>query len=235
MKKSDFLIQLIENLEKSSFNILTDENGKQGFKIAQKTRPDIIVTSFNLNGLNGTDLCFMIKNSSKLASTPFILISNFMNSQERINAFRYGVDAIVPSTISQSELIAKIDSLILNHKLLMQRSLKNAPSLQGQLNDFKLIEILQMLNMTQKSGILSIFFDYGDGQIVFDIGEITFAIFGNLTGEKAIHKMLTQDHGSFTFEKDTGETEKNINKSTMQLILDCCQMLDESDFQLNID
>jgi len=234
MKKSDFLLLLMENLEKNGFEIFTEEDGKKGLKIARKIRPDIIITSHILNGLNGTDLCFMIKNSSKLATTPFVLISNYMNSQERIKAYRHGVDAIVPSSIIQHELIAKIDSLILNNNLIKQKNLKNIQLLQGQLKYFKLVEILQMLNMNQKTGTLTTFYDFSDGQIIFKNGEITFAVFENLTGEKAVQQMVTFKQGSFIFKKDVEETTSNIIKPTMQLILDCCQMLDESTSHLKV-
>ena len=234
MKKSDFLLLLMENLEKNGFEIFTEEDGKKGLKIARKIRPDIIITSHILNGLNGTDLCFMIKNSSKLATTPFVLISNYMNSQERIKAYRHGVDAIVPSSIIQHELIAKIDSLILNNNLITQKNLKNIQLLQGQLKYFKLVEILQMLNMNQKTGTLTTFYDFSDGQIIFKNGEITFAVFENLTGEKAVQQMVTFKQGSFIFKKDVEETTSNIIKPTMQLILDCCQMLDESTSHLKV-
>jgi DNA-binding response OmpR family regulator len=235
MKKSDFLLLLIENLEKNSFEISIEEDGKKGLKIARKIRPDIIITSHILNGLNGTDLCFMIKNNSRLATTPFLLISNYMNSQEKIKAYRYGVDAIVPSSIIQHELIAKIDSLILNNRLITQKTVKNIQLLQGQLKYFNLIEILQMLNMNQKTGTLTTYYDFSDGQIVFKNGKITFANFENLSGEKAIQQMVTFNQGSFIFKKDVEETSSNINKPTMQLILDCCQILDESTLHLKSD
>ena len=221
MKQSDFLLLLMENLEKNGFDIYSEEDGKKGLEIARKLRPDIIVTSYILNGFNGTDLCFMIKNNSRLAATPIILISNYMNSQERVKAFRCGVDTIVPSSIIQQELVARIDSLVLNNKLITQSSLRNVQPLQGQLNDFKLVEILQMLNMNQKSGTLVTYYEFSDGQIVF-------VVFENLAGEKAIQKLITMDQGSFTFDKEVVETKTNVNKPTMQLILDCCQMLDES-------
>lgn len=228
MKKSDFLLLLMENLEKDGFEIFTEENGKKGLKIAREIRPDIIVTSYILNGFNGTDLCFMIKNNSRLAATPFILISNYMNSQEKIKAYRCGVDAIVPSSIIQQELVARIDSLVLHNKMITQRLLSNVQSLQGQLTDFKLVEILQMLNMNQKNGTLTTFYEFNDGKIMFQNGEITFAVFENLSGEEAIQKMVTMNQGSFCFENEVLETKTNVNKQTMQLILDCCQMLDES-------
>ena len=90
-----------------------------------------------------------------------------------------------------------------------------------------------MLNMNQKTGVLTVFNNYKDGQIALENGEITFALFEDLKGEEAIQRMVTWDNGSFIFEKDAVESERNVNKSTMQLILDCCQMLDESAFQFN--
>ena len=99
----------------------------------------------------------------------------------------------------------------------------------GKLQDFKLIEILQLLSMNQKTGILTIYHDFDEGQIIFESGQITYAKFQNFSGEQAVQKITTWKKGVFLFDKVVVKTEKNIDKPTMQLILDCCQMLDESE------
>ena len=228
MKKSEQLFQLEDNFEKNGFEVIIANNGKDGFEVARKAKPDLILSENQLNGLDGIDLCYMVRNNSKLTSTPFILITNYMNREERINAYRNGVDAIVTSSISMRELIIRIEMIILNYELLTNKTLKSSQSMIGKLKDFRMIEILQMLNMNQKTGILTIYHDFDDGQIVLESGQITFALFHDFMGEEAIQKMAAWEHGTFIFEKDVVETEKNIEKPTMELILDCCKMLDES-------
>ena len=102
MKKDEYFQLLSEHLRVNNFDVIITENGKDGFETARNNLPDIIMTTYNLNGLDGIDLCYMVKNNSKLFATPFIIISNYMNRQERINAYRYGVDAIISSSISNN-------------------------------------------------------------------------------------------------------------------------------------
>ena len=108
MKRDEYLSQLSEILRVNNFKVVVVEKGKDGFEAARKNPPDIIAASYNLNGLDGIDLCYMVKNSTKLSSTPIIIISNYMNRQERINAYRYGGDAIISTSISKRELVVQI-------------------------------------------------------------------------------------------------------------------------------
>ncbi len=231
MKKNAFISQLMEHLQAKNFQIYAEENGKDGLEVARKVLPDIIVASYLLNGSTGTDLCFLVKNSSKLSTTPFILLANFLSLQERSKAFHAGVDAIIASSDALEEIVIRIESLIHNYRAIMQKSAIDKHSLTGQLNDFKLAEIVQMLHVSQKTGILTIFIDRSEGQIAFENGHIKFALFENLAGEPAILIMLSRERGSFIFEKGASATANNIDKPTMQLILDCCQKIDEANFQ----
>ncbi len=219
---------LKDDLIKNGFRVEVTHTAKEGFGLAKTIKPDIILAAHQAYGINGIDFCFMVRNSTKLASIPFILYTDYLNRDERISAYRNGVDAIVISSISTRELIVQIEMLILHHQLLTKDILKSSQTLMGKIEHFKLIEILQMLNMNQKSGMLTVYHEYADGQIALNAGEITFAIYKDFLGEEAIQQMVRWTEGIFIFESDVSELEQNIEKPTMQLILDCCQMLDES-------
>jgi len=228
IEKDNQLEQLKKNLETNDFEVLTVKDGKAGFELARKTEPDLILSSLQLDKLDGIDLCFMIRQNVKLSSTPYILISDNINPEERINAFRSGIDAIVETTISTRELITRIDTLIRRYEQLTDQEIKTNQSLIGKLNDFRLIEILQMLNLNQKTGMLKVYHQSYEGQIAFHKGKITWACLNSTDGEKAIQKMVFWEEGFFIYEKDRIHSDINIEKPTMKLILDCCQLLDES-------
>ena len=48
-----------------------------------------------------------------------------------------------------------------------------------------------------------------------------------LTGEDAVKEIVFWNNGHFIFENDLIHPTMNIQTPTMQLILDCCQLLDE--------
>ncbi|OQX95498.1 hypothetical protein B6I21_05120 [candidate division KSB1 bacterium 4572_119] len=231
MNESEYLSQLKENLELNGFEVIAEYNGRDGYETARKIKPALIIANFQISGLNGIDLCYMIRNSPTLSKTPIVLFASLLNKDERIESYRNGADDILLHSTDVREAIVRIENLLLNYEMLTKDNLKPTQSLTGKLSDFKLIEILQLLNLNQKTGILTIYHEYADGQIIFNNGEITFALVQETNGEPAVKKMIEWESGIFIFEQDFAEREKNISKPTMQLLLDCCQEIDESDSQ----
>ena len=228
MEKNQAFLKLKQDLEHSGYEVIAIHNGRDGFEAARRHKPDLILADYYLTGLSGPDLTYMVRNSSKLAKIPIMLYADYLNREERINGFRSGADAVITSAISMREITVRIKNLITTYEAITRNKMNLNLSLSGKLSDFKLVEIIQLININLKSGILTVYHNFIDGQIVFDNGEITFALVQDLTGEQAVHEMVSWTSGAFVFEKDIIETEKNVTKPTMQLILDCCQLLDES-------
>ncbi len=228
MEKNDDFDQFKKMLETNEFELLTAFDGSSAFELTRDAEPDLILSATRLNKIDGIELCYMIRHNPQLCATPFMLIAEDDNPEVRINGFRSGVDAFIPTTISKRELITRIETLIKRYELLTQQTLKANQSMVGKLNDFRLIELLQMFNMNQKTGMLKIQHNNKSGEIGFYEGKITWAHTNGTDGEQAIQKMATWEQGSFIFERDLIQSETNIEKPTMQLILDCCQYIDES-------
>lgn len=228
MRDEGELEKIQKQLEGNDFEIITATDGRTGFELARRTNPDLILASLQLDKLDGIDLCFMIRQNERLAATPYILFVDEFTAEERINSYRSGVDAIILSNISARELYTRIDALIKRYQSLAQQRLQTNQSLIGTLDDFQLIDVIQMLNLNQKTGLLNIHYHHQWGRIVFYNGAITWANLNDTFGEEAIEKMVFWKEGHFIFEKNLVQQDANINKPTMQLILDCCQLLDET-------
>lgn len=219
---------LKEGLEANDFEVISAKDGQQGFELARKTEPNLILAAMQLQHLDGIDLCYMVRQNTSLSATPYILISENIGPEERINAFRSGVDSIVPKSISIRELSTRIETLIKRFELANNVILQPNQSIIGTLADFRLVEILQMLTMNVKSGMLTIYHQSQRGQIAIFEGKLTWAKLVPYQGEEAVQKMVFWKEGVFVFEKDLIQSDTNITKPTMQLILDCCQLIDET-------
>lgn len=228
MKKNDHFDQFNNTLKANDFEVITANDGRTGFELTRDAEPDLILSAIQLDKVDGIELCYMIRQNNRLSATPFILLADNDNPEVRINGFRSGVDAIVPITVSGRELSTRIETLIKRYELLTKQTLKTNQSIIGKLEDFRLIEMLQMLNISQKTGMLKVYHQNLMGEIGFYEGKITWAHSNGADGEDAIKQMAFWDEGFFIFEKDLIQSETNIEKPTMQLILDCCQKLDES-------
>lgn len=228
MKKNERFDQFKKILETNDFEVITANDGRTGFELTRDAEPDLILSTMQLDKIDGIELCYMIRQNTRLSVTPFILIADDSNPEIFINGFRSGVDAIVPITVSSRELCTRIETLIKRYQTLTKQALKANQSLIGKLEDFRLIETIQMLNMSQKTGLLKVHQQNLIGEIAFYEGKVIWAHLNGIAGEEAVKKMVFWNDGFFIFEKDLLQSETNIQKPTMQLILDCCQEVDES-------
>lgn len=219
---------LRELLSANNIIVTVSSTSKEGFDLARQKKPHLIISAHQTESIDGIDFCFMIRNHPRLAAVPFLLYVSYIPWNERVNAYHVGVNDILAESIRDEELIERVNAQLAYYELLSQHALKGNQSLMGKLDDFRLTELIQMLNMNQKSGILTIYHDISDGQIAFNNGEMTFALVQTFTGEDAIAEMMSWHRGVFIFETDVIETEKNIDRPTMQILLDISQQMDES-------
>lgn len=219
--------ELKEQLRQYPFQIIETSTGYDGFDIAKNEAPDLILASTQLSDIDGFDLCWMVRQSPEISSTPYILVSETNNPEERINAYRSGVDAFLFSDVSIREIYTIVETTIRRIEQIQNMPENVDKSLQGKIPQFAVVEILQMLHISKKSGTLTIFSQNREGSVGFWDGKIVWAELGEQKGEKAVKEIVFWEKGYFTFEKDLIHPVMNIEKPTMQLILDCCQELDE--------
>ena len=86
-------------------------------------------------------------------------------------------------------------------------------SFAGELKDLSIVELVQMLNLNKKSGVLKIE-GKGSGEIYLQGGQLIGAKSGDQEGEEAIYELVTYEKGTFNFEVSDEEFPNNIKSGT---------------------
>lgn len=95
------------------FQFLKADNGISGIEIAKKEIPEIILLDILMPGLNGYEVCEILKNDSKTRNIPILMISALgSNSEERTKGLNVGADAFVSKPFAVSELQAQINVVL---------------------------------------------------------------------------------------------------------------------------
>ncbi|MBN2009723.1 DUF4388 domain-containing protein [candidate division KSB1 bacterium] len=218
---------LKQNLGNYPYDVTTLYEGNEGLEFAEQNHPDVILASAHLKDVDGIDLCWMIRQAPEIAHTPYFLIAEYINHEEKINAFRTGVDGIFDNTTSIRELYTRIEAILKRSDYKAPSNSGVKASLHGKIPHFTVVEVLQLLNISQKSGTVVLMNESQKGEIGFWEGKIVWARQGELIGEEAVHAIACWKNGYFSFEKDLIHPIVNVHAATMQLILDCCKVLDE--------
>jgi uncharacterized protein (TIGR02266 family) len=102
---------------------LTAEDGDEGLEIAQRERPDVIVTDLSMPGMRGDELCRRVKADPDLCRTPVIIVTGRNNGDEHEQAVRAGATDVVEKPVNRISLIQAV-----NHVLrLAERGLARVP------------------------------------------------------------------------------------------------------------
>lgn len=101
-----------------------------------------------------------------------------------------------------------------------------AQTLVGDLKEFNLNDILQLLSMAHQTGALQITRGNNRGAIYFDNGIPVHARTSGHTGESAIYDIFTWTEGKFYFNDDTTD-ERTIQTSLQNIIMEAARRIDE--------
>ncbi len=106
--------------------------------------------------------------------------------------------------------------------------------LSGDLDFIELGEILQLIGMTGKSGVLCINSPWSDseGQIEFSDGTPVDASDGEKTGLDALYALFGWKGGRFHFSNQHHPGERRINQDRMSVIMNAVRLLDEGKIKI---
>jgi hypothetical protein len=100
-------------------------------------------------------------------------------------------------------------------------------ALQGNLEDFDLTDVLQLIHLGKKNGALEIETEGDRGEIYFENGKVLYAKTTNKMGEDSIHQILRWTVGKFLFSPEKTAPERKMDIPIQNLILDAAKQIDE--------
>ncbi|MHC4341757.1 MAG: FHA domain-containing protein [Planctomycetota bacterium] len=95
----------------------------------------------------------------------------------------------------------------------------------GQLSSFGLVEVLQILNRSNRSGTLHLAVAPGHGTIEIRNGEIHCVSVAELEGFHALVLLARQKEGKFWLAKSTGRCIRSVREPTARLLIELVQHL----------
>ena len=100
------------NLKKDGFRVTTASDGEQGLHKIRKDRFDLVVLDLMLPGIQGVELCRIIRNDPKTADTPIIMLTAKGEEVDRVIGLESGADDYMTKPFSSRELIARIKAVL---------------------------------------------------------------------------------------------------------------------------
>ena len=130
---------------------------------------------------------------------------------------------------SDRDIFKIVTPLIMTEKY--HHTVKNSvqtSALEGDIRLGNLLEVMQFIEIGKKTGCLYITMSSPFGLIYFEHGRVTYAASKTALGKDAIFEILNLKEGHFHLVLDKVSQTKNVNLSTLEVLMDWTKVKDEA-------
>jgi DNA-binding response OmpR family regulator len=99
-------------LEFAGYEVITAADGLEGLKRVRAGHPDLIVLDLILPGLNGYQICRMLKGDDRYRGIPILMLTARSQEKDVAEGMRAGADAYMAKPYETDEFVAKVKSLL---------------------------------------------------------------------------------------------------------------------------
>jgi phosphate regulon transcriptional regulator PhoB len=107
------LVELVSyNLRKEGFSVDSASDGETALSKLRKGKYDLVVLDLMLPGIQGIELCRILRNDLNTASLPIIMLTAKGEEIDKIVGLEIGADDYVTKPFSPRELVARVKAVL---------------------------------------------------------------------------------------------------------------------------
>lgn len=114
------ILQLVSELLKDNYNILTAANGQEGIRKSTKYVPDLIICDVMMPVMDGLECCRRLKSEITTSHIPVLMLTACSMDEQRIQGYDSGADGYLSKPFNDSVLKSRCASLIANRKRIKE-------------------------------------------------------------------------------------------------------------------
>jgi signal transduction histidine kinase/DNA-binding response OmpR family regulator len=118
-----------------TYKVLEASNGKQGFELALKRVPDLIISDIIMPEMSGIELCRHVKEEITISHIPIVLLTAKVTVENKLEGIENGADAYITKPFNVRILEATLKNLIETRQKLFQRFSQEAFLLPKELSN----------------------------------------------------------------------------------------------------
>jgi len=106
-------LELIDtNLTSAGFDVLKAESGAEALRQARALRPQLILLDVMLPGLDGLEVCKLLRRDPATCSIPIVMLTARATEIDRVLGLELGADDYITKPFSMRELVLRVKKLL---------------------------------------------------------------------------------------------------------------------------
>jgi CheY-like chemotaxis protein len=193
--------------------------------------PDMILCDYKMPGLDGRQLFEKLRGREATRHIPFLFMASRADIEERLRPLVDGVEEFITKPFLIKDLV-RITKKVVDrlHLEKLQKQASRPGVIQGRLEEMSMIDLMQSLEMGQKSCRLVVRRGAQQGELYFVSGQCRDAKIGKVQGDDAVYKVVLWTEGEFEidFNAANASTRTTTTKNTTGLLMEAMRLMDEA-------
>ncbi len=230
-------------LEQRGYTVQTAEDGETAYELATANPPDLLITDVMMPKVDGWTLVRALRSKPEFSFVPVIFLTALASDDDRIRGFRLGADDYLPKPFRFEELDLRVKRTLRYRELIENHTrtqIDGSPEtggttsgqgLTGSLDQIGLPSILTLLELEQKTGVLTLHHGGDAAELAIQGGRVVAARFRDRQaprGADCVYELVGWSDGEFSFEVTEIQDTDDIQASTTQLLMEGARRLDEA-------
>jgi CheY-like chemotaxis protein len=189
--------------------------------------PDLLISDFRMPGMDGRQLLEKLKSRPATAGIAVILMASKADISDRLS-LQDPVEDYLEKPFFLKDATRRIKRVV--DRIALEKLSKTASDgvLRGSLSQMNVIDLVQSLEMGRKSCQLTMTNGDDKCEMYFAGGQVKHAVYGSISGDEAVFKVLRWTDGSFQINFEGKTTQETTTLNTQGLLMEGLRLLDEA-------
>jgi DNA-binding response OmpR family regulator/signal recognition particle receptor subunit beta len=217
-------------LERQQDEVTKAATGQEAIERIAQDPPHLIIADIGMPGIDGYELCSRIRQDPTTRTIPFIFLTGHDDDTERIKARKVGSDDYLTKPCPFERLIHSVEAVMDRLEQARRISLEEiGPS--GRLDDVDLLDLIQTLELEQRTGALVLSHGERTATLYFRSGVIVDAGIQSPKRQDPLFVLLGWKTGRFLFLPDAVPERMPITASVANLLLQDLRAIEQHEEQ----
>lgn len=130
--------QYERTLLQDDYIVLEASDGKEGLEIAKKEVPDLVICDVMMPVMDGLEFTEQLKTNVATSHIPVIMLTAKNLEEHRAEGYEHGADSYITKPFHSKVLLARIDNLLKQRKLLKNLYISSSQTAEQQIEESQL-------------------------------------------------------------------------------------------------
>jgi CheY-like chemotaxis protein len=192
--------------------------------------PDLIISDFRMPGLDGRQLFEKLKGRENTRNIPFVFVASRGDIEEKLRpSVGLGVEDFIAKPFFIADLVRQTKKIVDRlHLEKMQKQASRPGVIQGRLEEMSVTELMQSLEMGQKSCRLTLRHAGQLAELFFTSGQCKHAQLDSEAGDAVVYRTIGWPEGEFEIDFGANSDQETTTHSTTGLLMEAMRLMDEA-------